>query len=116
MALKCMSLMFIPACIALVGKPSAPILGFSTWNYFGCNVNETIVKEVVDALISTGLRDVGYTYVNIDDWSVSECILSFCIHSCGCIMNHIFLCCIANIVRMSLYKHVHMFFLLNACQ
>ncbi|XP_059301319.1 alpha-galactosidase 3 isoform X1 [Lycium ferocissimum] len=45
-------------------------LSWSTWNFFACNINETVIKETADALISTGLASLGYTYVNIDDcWS-----------------------------------------------
>jgi alpha-galactosidase len=32
-----------------------------------CNINETLIKEVADALVASGLRDAGYQYVNIDD-------------------------------------------------
>jgi alpha-galactosidase len=32
-----------------------------------CNINETLIQQVADALVSTGLRDAGYVYVNIDD-------------------------------------------------
>lgn len=34
-------------------------------NYFECNINETIVREVADAIVKSGLRDAGYIYVNI---------------------------------------------------
>lgn len=36
------------------------------WNYFRCNINETIIVRTADALLSTGLANLGYTYVNID--------------------------------------------------
>ena len=36
-----------------------------SWNYFRCSINETIIKEVADAIVSSGLRDAGYVYVNI---------------------------------------------------
>lgn len=44
-----------------------PQMGFSTWNKFQGNINEDIVKGVADAMVSSGLRDAGYTYINIDD-------------------------------------------------
>eukprot|EP01017_Pseudomicrothorax_dubius_P039211 TRINITY_DN5980_c0_g2_i2.p1 TRINITY_DN5980_c0_g2~~TRINITY_DN5980_c0_g2_i2.p1 ORF type:complete len:424 (+),score=73.45 TRINITY_DN5980_c0_g2_i2:71-1273(+) len=44
-----------------------PPMGWSSWNYFACNINETIIRETADALISTGLAAAGYVYVNIDD-------------------------------------------------
>ncbi|XP_060181719.1 alpha-galactosidase 3 isoform X2 [Lycium barbarum] len=52
------------------GLALSPQMGWSTWNFFACNINETVIKETADALISTGLASLGYTYVNIDDcWS-----------------------------------------------
>ncbi|CAN4102374.1 unnamed protein product [Withania somnifera] len=52
------------------GLARTPQMGWSTWNFFACNINETVIKETADALISTGLASLGYTYVNIDDcWS-----------------------------------------------
>lgn len=44
-------------------------------NYFRCDINETTIREVVDAIVDSGLRDAGYTYVNIgggpgDGWRV----------------------------------------------
>lgn len=44
-----------------------PPMGWNSWNYFGKEeVNEQIIYEVIDAIVSTGLRDVGYNYVVID--------------------------------------------------
>ncbi len=44
-----------------------PPMGWNSWNKFACNVDETIIRSVADALVSTGMRDAGYTYINIDD-------------------------------------------------
>lgn len=47
-----------------------PPMGFNTWNTFGDKINEQMIKEIADALVSTGLRDIGYNYLVIDDcWS-----------------------------------------------
>ncbi|CAI0431386.1 unnamed protein product [Linum tenue] len=57
------------------GLARTPPMGWNSWNFFACNINETVIKETdfaftADALISTGLANLGYTYVNIDDcWS-----------------------------------------------
>ena len=45
---------------------ATPPLGWSTWNYFASEINETVVLEIADAMITTGLKAVGYEYVNID--------------------------------------------------
>jgi alpha-galactosidase len=42
-------------------------MGWSTWNAFGCAVDEATVRQVVDALISSGMAAAGYRYVNVDD-------------------------------------------------
>ena len=44
-----------------------PIMGWSSWNYFKTEISEEIICRQADALISTGLADAGYVYVNIDD-------------------------------------------------
>ena len=44
-----------------------PPMGFNTWNTFGDKINEEMIKEIADALVSTGLKDLGYDYLVIDD-------------------------------------------------
>ena len=49
------------------GLALTPPMGWNSWNYFGkANINETIVRETIDAIVNTGMRDLGYTYVVID--------------------------------------------------
>lgn len=48
-------------------------MGFNTWNRFQCNINETLVRDTADAIVVSGLVDLGYVYLNIDDcWQVSR--------------------------------------------
>lgn len=50
-----------------------PPMGFNTWNTFGENINENIIKETADAMVKKGLLDAGYEYLVIDDcWSERE--------------------------------------------
>lgn len=44
-----------------------PPMGWSSWNKFGCNISENDIRGIADALVSSGLADCGYVYVNIDD-------------------------------------------------
>ncbi|MDT8911627.1 NPCBM/NEW2 domain-containing protein [Amycolatopsis sp. PS_44_ISF1] len=44
-----------------------PPMGWNSWNKFGCNINEELIRETADAIVSSGLKDAGYQYVNIDD-------------------------------------------------
>ncbi|MGH3768691.1 MAG: NPCBM/NEW2 domain-containing protein [Pseudonocardiaceae bacterium] len=46
---------------------SAPPMGWNSWNKFGCNVDENLIKGNVDAIVANGLDTAGYKYVNIDD-------------------------------------------------
>ena len=44
-----------------------PPMGWMTWNYFGENINEKIIKEMADAMESSGMVKAGYKYIMIDD-------------------------------------------------
>lgn len=47
-----------------------PAMGWSSWNVYRCDINETLFVEVGNLMVSLGLKDLGYSYVNIDDcWS-----------------------------------------------
>ncbi|HEX8889210.1 MAG TPA: glycoside hydrolase family 27 protein [Pyrinomonadaceae bacterium] len=55
-----------------------PPMGWNSWNKFGCNVSEQLIRETADALVSSGMKDAGYTYVNIDDcWHGQRDALGF---------------------------------------
>ncbi|RQW04231.1 carbohydrate-binding protein, partial [candidate division KSB1 bacterium] len=48
-----------------------PPMGWNSWNNFGCNVSEAMIKQMADAMVSSGMRDAGYQYIVIDDcWQV----------------------------------------------
>lgn len=50
-----------------------PPMGFNTWNTFGEEINEKVIKETADKMVSLGLKDAGYNYLVIDDcWSERE--------------------------------------------
>ena len=50
-----------------------PPMGWNSWNCWGLDVSEEKVYASARALISSGLADYGYSYVNIDDaWQGSE--------------------------------------------
>jgi alpha-galactosidase len=46
---------------------ATPQMGWNSWNKFACNIDEKLIRETADALVSSGLRDAGYVYVNLDD-------------------------------------------------
>ena len=47
--------------------PAPPPLGWNSWNQYGCDVSEELIKRQADAMVATGMKAVGYRYVNIDD-------------------------------------------------
>jgi alpha-galactosidase len=46
---------------------ATPPMGWNSWNGFGCNVDEKMIRGTADALVSSGMKDAGYQYVVIDD-------------------------------------------------
>lgn len=44
-----------------------PPMGWNSWNVFHENINEKQIQEIADAMVSSGLRDAGYIYLNLDD-------------------------------------------------
>lgn len=55
------------------GLGLTPQMGWSSWNHYKCNINETVIKSAAYMLATSGLRDLGYVYVNIDDcWAMQE--------------------------------------------
>jgi alpha-galactosidase len=52
---------------ASVPIAATPPMGWNSWNHFRGNVTAADVRAAADAMVSTGMRDAGYIYVNIDD-------------------------------------------------
>lgn len=44
-----------------------PIMGWSSWNTYRINISEDLIKRQAEAMVSLGLKDAGYRYINIDD-------------------------------------------------
>ncbi len=49
------------------GLALTPPMGWNSWNKFACIVDERLVREIADAMVSSGMKDAGYSYINIDD-------------------------------------------------
>ncbi len=64
-----------PATSAQTSASLAPTppMGWNSWNKFGCNVSDKLIREMANAVVSSGMQAAGYQYVNIDDcWQVSR--------------------------------------------
>ena len=46
---------------------ATPPMGWNSWNLYQCNISESLIKGIADAMVSSGMKDVGYQYVNLDD-------------------------------------------------
>lgn len=54
------------------GVALTPPMGWSSWNTFRHTIDESLIKEIADAMKKTGLLDAGYQYINLDDcWQSS---------------------------------------------
>lgn len=50
-----------------------PPMGWNSWNTFAQQFSDSLVRQTADSMVSTGMRDLGYQYVNIDDfWQLVE--------------------------------------------
>src|SRR6516165_9456688 len=55
------------------GLALTPPMGWNTWNKFGCNVSDELVRGMADAMVTSGMKDAGYRYIVIDDcWQVKR--------------------------------------------
>jgi alpha-galactosidase len=60
------------------GLALTPPMGWNSWNKFACNVDENMIRQMADAMVSNGMRDAGYQYINIDDcWHGTRDSLGF---------------------------------------
>ncbi|MFT4156229.1 glycoside hydrolase family 27 protein [Parafilimonas sp.] len=48
-------------------KRQTPLMGWSSWNNFHVNISEQLIKAQADAMVASGMKDAGYSFINIDD-------------------------------------------------
>jgi len=49
------------------GLAPTPPMGWNSWNTFGTKIDEKLIKEMAETLISSGMKEIGYNYIMIDD-------------------------------------------------
>ncbi len=55
------------------GFALTPPMGWNSWNTFMDGVSDALLRQVADAMVTNGMRDAGYQYVNIDDgWALPK--------------------------------------------
>jgi alpha-galactosidase len=72
-----LALVSLTAAMQTVGAPNpqpapprvalTPPMGWNSWNYFAAKVTDKDIRAAADQLVSTGMKDAGYIYVNIDE-------------------------------------------------
>lgn len=78
--MKSINLSFILLIICAVtsaqkfpGIARTPPMGWNSWNKYHCDVSEELIMRMADAMVSSGMKDVGYEYIVIDDcWQVDR--------------------------------------------
>src|SRR5947209_174271 len=64
-----------PSSASAAAAPiTKPPMGWNSWNSFAGTIDHTVIEQQADALVSSGMKDAGYEYVNIDDgwWTGSR--------------------------------------------
>ncbi len=56
-----------PLCAEGQHLAATPPMGWASWNHYFCEYDEKTIRQQADALVSTGLRDLGYKYVLIQE-------------------------------------------------
>lgn len=44
-----------------------PTMGWSSWNTYYIDINDSLIMSQADAMVRLGLKDAGFLYINIDD-------------------------------------------------
>ncbi len=59
---------FAPSCLqAQETSFLPPVMGWSSWNTYRIHISEDLIKRQTDAMAAQGLKEAGYSYINIDD-------------------------------------------------
>jgi alpha-galactosidase len=66
-SLSCALLLCSVSAFGQSGLAAKPPMGWNSWNHFANHVTDADVRSAADELVSTGMRDAGYVYVNVDD-------------------------------------------------
>lgn len=53
--------------LGYLAAQNGPTMGWSSWNTYGVNISDALIRRQADAMVSKGLKDVGFNHINIDD-------------------------------------------------
>ena len=60
----CALMLSLPLCAA---ADNPPLMGWSSWNTYGFQINDSVIQAQADAMVKLGFKDCGYNHINIDD-------------------------------------------------
>jgi alpha-galactosidase len=60
---------------------ATPPMGWNSWNFFAGKVTDQDIRNAADQIVSTGMKDAGYIYINIDDTWEAERDASGVLHT-----------------------------------
>ena len=66
-ALTCVVVLCAASGFSQTKLAALPPMGWNSWNHFAEHVTDADVRASADILVSSGMRDAGYVYVNVDD-------------------------------------------------
>lgn len=69
-ALTGVSVMIVTTAAAATAQSTlaaTPPMGWNSWNHYRSKVDDATIRATADAMVSSGMRDAGYVYINIDD-------------------------------------------------
>lgn len=66
-SLLLLSFLSLPVMAQETVYDEGPTMGWSSWNTYGLNINEDLIRKQAVAMVGKGLKGVGFQYINIDD-------------------------------------------------
>ena len=72
------ALLLRPDAARALSSRRTPVMGWSTWSVYGCDISEQKIKEQALAIDALGLRALGYEYIDIDDCRPSTAARTAC--------------------------------------
>ncbi len=55
------------------GLALTPPMGWNSWNKFGCDVSDALLRSMADGMVKSGMKDAGYQYLVVDDcWQIKR--------------------------------------------
>jgi alpha-galactosidase len=66
-ALLLLCITSVSTCTLAQTTAATPPMGWNSWNHFAAKVDDKTIRATADIMVSSGMRDAGYVYVNIDD-------------------------------------------------